>query len=293
MQERKLVVKKRMNRLLPKDRMKHEWIFTIALVILLIAFAGCTSLRSEESGGSASAGRYEIVTLKPFKFYTAHVQGLAFSAGYLFLSAVDREERTGYLLKIDPNTFSLIESRKLKIGDMYHAGGISGSNGYLYLPLAEYRPEGRSVVLKIDPHSMKVIESFPVNDHIGAVASDGKNHIFGMNWDARYIYIWDKKGMLLKKLKNRRATAYQDIEYRNGKLYCSGIIKWPFMTGVIDIYLFDANSITLEFKETRRLPWLGAFHSIAKEGMTISDGYFYFAPEDFPDTRIYRIRRDE
>jgi len=30
--------------------------------------------------------------------------------------------------------------------------------------------------------------------------------------------------------------------------------------------------------------------SIVKEGMTIKDGYFYFVPEDFPKTRLYRIK---
>lgn len=231
-----------------------------------------------------------MITSEPLKFFTGHVQGIAFSKNYLFLSAVDKEEKTGYFFKIDPVSFNLLDQLKLKVGKIYHPGGISIYGGYIYLPLAEYKSDSNAVIFKIDPETLKVAASFTVADHIGAVTTDGEGHIFGMNWDARDIYIWNMEGKILKKFKNKRKIAYQDIEYRDGKLYCSGIKKSVRKEGVIDIYKFDSTNLTLTIIKTHPMPQLKLTESIAKEGMTIKDGYFYFVPEDFPKTRLYRIK---
>jgi len=262
----------------------YPWKTTV-IVILLINLTTCMHLNKK--------GEYEMITSEPLKFFTGHVQGIAFSKNYLFLSAVDKEEKTGYLFKIDPVNFSLLDQLKLKVGNIYHPGGISFSDGYVYLPLAEYKADSTAVIFMIDPKTMKPAHSFTVKDHIGAVTADGKEFIFGMNWDARDVYIWNIRGTQLAIFKNPRNIAYQDIEYKNNRLYCSGIKKSLRQEGVIDIYDFDSSKLAISLYKTLSVPQLKITQSIANEGMTIKDGYFYFVPEDFPKTKLYRLKINE
>ncbi len=233
-----------------------------------------------------------MITSNPLGFFTGHVQGITFSKENLFLSAVDKEEKLGYLFKINRKNYHLLAQLKMKIGNIFHPGGISFSKGYIYLPLAGYTAHTTSIIFKIDPKTMEPVDAFVVNDHIGAVTTDGSNFIFGMNWDARAMYIWDITGKFLKKIPNKRNIAYQDIEYRNGIIYCSGIQIHTIWGGTVDLYRFDDKNLTLTLEKSIPMPQLkrNKIRSIASEGMTINNGYIYFIPEDFPQSRLYRVK---
>ncbi len=233
-----------------------------------------------------------MITSAPLGFFTGHVQGIALTESYLFLTAVEEEEKTGYLFKADKNTYQLLAQVKFRVGNIYHPGGISYHNGYILLPLAAYKAQTVSIIFKIDPENLQPAQAFIATDHIGAVTSNG-DYIFGMNWDAKDIYIWDSRGKLLKKIRNRRHTAYQDIEYHNGKLYCSGIRRGTSKHGKIDVYRFHKENLELSLEKSIAMPEINDKHSIAKEGMTLQNGYLYFVPEDFPSTRLYRVKIEE
>ncbi len=268
---------------------KQIKIYPILILIVPIVLISCVTSSQQQT---TDYGSYEMLTSKALGFFTGHVQGIAFSKKNLFLSAVDKEEKVGYLFKIDPKTYYLIDQIKMKIGNIFHPGGISFNGEYLYLPLAGYKPHSSTIILKIDPDTMEPVSSFVVNDHIGAVTTDGEGFIFGMNWDARDIYIWDTSGNLLKTFPNKQKIAYQDIEYSNGILYCSGIKIHTLMGGRVDLYKFDRNTLTLTLKESLSMPQLETdkVRSIASEAMTLKEGYLYFVPEDFPKTKLYRVK---
>jgi hypothetical protein len=110
------------------------------------------------------------------------------------------------------------------------------------------------------------------------LASDGKNLLYGVNWDALNFYIWDFEGHLKQKVDSPTSMAYQDIKYFAGKLLCSG-----HKGGNSAIDIIDPESWTL----TKRidLPRDGWKKTLSSEGMAY-DGNLYFLPEDGPDSKI-------
>jgi hypothetical protein len=49
------------------------------------------------------------------------------------------------------------------------------------------------------------------------------DRVYGGNWDARQIYVWDRSGRLLEKRDNRSGNAYQDMKSLAGQLVGGGI----------------------------------------------------------------------
>ncbi|KHE68585.1 DUF6454 family protein [Halobacillus sp. BBL2006] len=120
----------------------------------------------------------------------------------------------------------LLKDIKLGEGDMYHPGGIDFDGENIWVPTAEYRPDSKSIVYKIDIDTLKAKEEFRVNDHIGGVIHNDKNgKIVGVNWGSRKFYEWGENGKELKVESNpSHYIDYQDCEnIGKGKMACSGI----------------------------------------------------------------------
>ncbi|TKD70786.1 DUF6454 family protein [Pseudalkalibacillus hwajinpoensis] len=120
----------------------------------------------------------------------------------------------------------LLKDIKLGEGDMYHPGGIDFDGKNIWVPTAEYRPDSKSIVYKINTETLEVEEAFRVNDHIGGVVHNDKNgKILGVSWGSRKYYVWGKKGNGLKMENNQsHFIDYQDCEYvGQDKMICSGI----------------------------------------------------------------------
>ena len=47
---------------------------------------------------------------------------------------------------------------------MYHPGGIDYDGDDIWVPVAEYRPNSRSIVYRVDPETMKATEVFRFAD---------------------------------------------------------------------------------------------------------------------------------
>ena len=116
---------------------------------------------------------------------THHVQGLAIDGKSFFLSSVDKGEKTGWVFVIDRDTLKINKSIRLALGDQYHPGGMQLVGHSLYVPLAEYRPESTTTILKIDTKTYQVHEVAHVDDHVGAVAVADNGTFYLANWDAR------------------------------------------------------------------------------------------------------------
>jgi len=209
-------------------------------------------------------------------FQTFHTQGMTKWNGYYFLSSVEIRERTetidgisrfdrtpgegeGHLFKFDENG-ELVQSITLSEGRMYHPGGIDYGGGYIWVPVAEYRPNSRSVVYRVDPETMEAEEVFRFSDHIGAVIFDaGQQMLHGYNWGSRRVYSWElEDNLMLSDPVQRRAPEfkinsqfyidYQDCQYLGNDLaICSGLSSYKGIP-IGGIELINLNTLQPEYQ---------------------------------------------
>lgn len=257
----------------------------VFFVILLLAMSLTLNCRISSEISQANTldlllhcGNVELIRQVPLKFSTFHVQGLDITEQFYFVTSVDTEQDRSWLFKIDRKNARLISQLELTDGALIHPGGLQYDGRLLWVPNAEYRRQGKTMVYGLDPDTLEIRTSFAVNDHIGAVASDGKQLLYGVNWDALHFYTWDIDGHQLNKVDSPTSMAYQDIKYFAGKLLCSG-----HRDGVCAVDIIDPESWTLIKRvDLPKDKWQS---TLTREGMAF-DGNLYFLPDDGPDSRI-------
>jgi len=257
----------------------------VLLVILLLTLSLTLNCHKSNEVSQAKAldllfhsGNVELIRQVPLKFSTYHVQGLDITEQFYFVTSVEREQDRAWLFKIDRQDARLISKKELTDGALIHPGGLQYDGRVLWVPNAEYKRQSRTMVYGLDPDTLEIRTSFPVDDHIGAVASDGKNLLYGANWDAHHFYTWDLDGQQLKKIDSPTSMAYQDIKYFAGKLLCSG-----HKDDVSAVDIIDPESWTLV--KRINLPKDRWKSTLTREGMAF-DGNLYFLPDDGPDSCI-------
>jgi hypothetical protein len=224
------------------------------------------------------SGNVELIRQVPLKFSTYHVQGLDITEQFYFVTSVDREQDRAWLFKIDRKNAHMISKIELTDGALIHPGGLQYDGLFLWIPNAEYKRQSRTMVYGLDPDTLEIRVSFPVDDHIGAVASDGKNLLYGVNWDALHFYTWDIDGRKLNKVDSPTSMAYQDIKYFAGKLLCSGHKDDISAVDIID----PENWTLIKRFDLPKDSWRS---TLTREGMAF-DGNLYFLPDDGPDSCI-------
>jgi hypothetical protein len=205
-------------------------------------------------------------------FATHHPQGMVKIGNTLFVSSVeikvptkrlpvpsggydrDAGEGVGHLFELDMEG-NLIADLRLGEGTIYHPGGIDYDGTHIWVPVAEYRPDSRSIVYRVDPQTMKATEMFRFADHIGAIVHNtDDNTLHGVSWGSRRFYRWtlgdDGKttnaGTPPEKLRTLNPSHYldyQDCKYLGGRrMLCSGVTELrqaestpPFRLGGIDL----------------------------------------------------------
>jgi len=106
---------------------------------------------------------WELVSNDLLDFDTHHPQGMVRFGDSLFLSSVEIIERTeryetpqdgydrtagvgrGWVFRLNLDG-ELQDSAELGEGDIYHPGGIDFDGQYLWVPVAEYRPDSESII---------------------------------------------------------------------------------------------------------------------------------------------------
>ena len=214
-------------------------------------------------------------------FPTYHVQGLAVTEDFYFITSVDKDSGRGRLFKVDRNTLFLIEEKELTKGALIHPGGIEMDETYLWIPNAEYDRDGPSEILAIDPHSLEVLITFSVDDHISLIASNGTNRLYGTNWDTVNFYVWDWDGNLIEIVANPTDMAYQDCEFSDPYLICGGT-KNGGDFGAIDY--IDPETWNLVYRIEVGTTILG--HRLTREGLSLFGDEVFLLPEDGPDSEI-------
>jgi hypothetical protein len=208
----------------------------------------------------------------PLAFTTHHPQGMVKIGDTLIVSSVEIKVRTkrfprpvdgydrdagegvGHLFKIDM-AGKLVTDLELGEGTIYHPGGIDYDGTSIWVPVAEYRPDSRSIVYRVDPGTMKATEVFRFGDHVGAIVHNtDDNTLHGVSWGSRRFYRWtlgaDGKVTnagaspeTLRTLNPSHYLDYQDCKYvGNRRMLCTGVTELrqtpessPFRLGGIDL----------------------------------------------------------
>jgi hypothetical protein len=152
----------------------------------------------------------------------------------LYDFSIDRSPGAGraWLFKFDVNGH-LIGKVELTDGTTYHPGGIDYDGEHLWVPVAEYRPNSRSHIYRVDPTTLSAERVFSENDHIGGIVHNvHRRTLHGVSWGSRRLYTW--------KLAGRRHTPkvvsadwtpnaqfyidYQDCHYQGVEyMLCGGV----------------------------------------------------------------------
>jgi hypothetical protein len=203
--------------------------------------------------------KWTLVASVRIAFRTFHPQGMVKIGETFFVSSVEVKDRAagvgvGHLFKIG-STGRLITDLTLGEGPIYHPGGIDYDGKSIWVPVAEYRPDSRSMVYRVDPATMAAVEMLRVADHIGAIVHNSDDHtLHGISWGSRRFYRWTlgRDGKVtngstplekLRTLNTSHYLDYQDCKYASGRrMLCSGVTEMrqtpdatPFRLGRIDL----------------------------------------------------------
>jgi len=183
-------------------------------------------------------------------FATHHPQGMVRIGQDFFVSSVDIQRRTvrypaprdgldrdagagvGHLFRIGQDG-ALLGDIKLGEGDIYHPGGVDYDGEFLWVAVAEYRPNSRAIIYRIDPRTLTATEVLRVADHVGAVAYDPRSRtLHGASWGGRRFYSWqldpDGRASAPKVAVNpSHYIDYQDCRsLGQARMLCSGLAEY-------------------------------------------------------------------
>lgn len=215
---------------------------------------------------------WRLVKAIPVQFRTHHPQGMVKIGHSIFVSSVevkvptrrypepvgphDRDPGagTGHLFKMDVNG-RLLQSLELGEGSIYHPGGIDFDGRWIWVSVAEYRPNSRSIVYRVDPERLRAVEVFRFADHLGAIIHDTRERaLHAVSWGSRRFYRWrvDADGTVaaagdpasqLRTPNPSHYVDYQDCKYAGEqRMLCSGVTELrprpdapPFRFGGLDL----------------------------------------------------------
>ena len=186
----------------------------------------------------------------PVLFATHHPQGMVRIGQDFFVSSVDIQRRTvrypkprdghdrdagsgvGHLFKIGADG-ALLGDLRLGEGDVYHPGGIDYDGQFIWVGVAEYRPNSRAIIYRVDPRTLTATEVLRVADHNGAVAYDRRRRtLHGVSWGGRLFYSWRLArggGVSAPVVVANRShyIDYQDCRHLGrASMLCSGLAEY-------------------------------------------------------------------
>ncbi|WP_031224503.1 DUF6454 family protein [Streptomyces roseochromogenus] len=122
---------------------------------------------------------------------------------------------------------------------VYHPGGIDFDGESLWVPTAEYRPDSRSIVYRVDPDTLAVTEAFRFDDHIGGIVRDRETGLLhAVTWGSRRLLTFTTEGRLVHRVDNKsHFVDYQTcVTAGGGHMVCTGIAEYPLAgTGVFSL----------------------------------------------------------
>jgi hypothetical protein len=196
---------------------------------------------------------WTLVRSIPVRFDTYHPQGMVKIGDAFFVSSVEVRVRTarhpapvdghdrtagegrGHLFKIGGDG-ALLGDLALGEGTIYHPGGIDFDGRWIWVPVAEYRPDSRSIVYRVDPRTLTADEVLRFPDHIGGIVHDTEARaLHGVSWGSRRFYRWplgadgrvaaaDVRTATVRRSNPSHYIDYQDCKYAGGaRMLCTGV----------------------------------------------------------------------
>lgn len=238
----------------------------------------------------------------PLSFPTHHPQGIAIAGDRIFLSSVEVAQAprktaaggrtagrgTAHLFVLD-TAGTLLDDVCLGSGDLYHPGGIDFDGSAVWVPVAEYRPGGRSVIYAVDADTLEPRERFRVDDHVGWVTRDPETGlVHGGSWGTRSFRTWTADGDEAGRWQNPLSFIdYQDCQSIGGGMVACGGIKilpgpsGPFELGGIGLVDAAGGRVAAEFP----LPlYSRAGHVLTRNPFALTDAggvpLLWVAPDD-------------
>ena len=247
------------------DRMIYRVIMSKLMIagLLLVAMAHQPSTSRRESSGAKISrifqrldreASWRLVATVPLGFNAHHPQGMVRVGGQFFLTTVevtqatrrfpapvgrfDRDEGAGvgHLVEFSPAGRQLSD---LQIGEgsIYHPGGIDYDGRYIWIPVAEYRPNSRSIVYRVDPAQSgdrKAVEACRVDDHLGGIVHWIEDRLLvAVSWGARRIHQLSgcqtrgRSGQDGVRVNPSFYIDYQDCHYLGrGEMLCGGLRQY-------------------------------------------------------------------
>lgn len=235
--------------------------YLLGLCILFWLFSSATAnaqgrLVSEHFKQLTRASTWQLQSSLPVNFNTHHPQGMVKIGAAFYVSSVEVSTPTkrfatpqngfdrdagagvGHLFKFDGQG-NLITDLKLGEGTMYHPGGIDFDGKFIWVSVAEYRPNSRSIIYRVDPATMRAMEVFRFNDHLGSIIHNTDQHtLHAVSWGSRWFYRWtlDAKGRVTnaatppERLRQRNPSFYvdyQDCKYLGrSEMLCGGLSNY-------------------------------------------------------------------
>lgn len=265
-----------------------------ARLVPLVLVASCATLPLPQTATRESlvgdrvkqltrASQWRPVATIPVKFNSQHPQGLVKIGDTFYVTSVEIRTPTkrfpqlvdgydrdtgagqGHLFKFDDKG-NLLADLTLGEGSIYHPGGIDYDGRFIWVPVAEYRPNSRSIVYRVDPTTMKAQEVFRYPDHVGGIVHNTDDDtLHGVTWGSRRFYRWtlDGQGRVtnadvasesLRKMNRSHYIDYQDCKYLGRReMLCSGLNNYQtkkdaprFSLGGFEVVDLTTNQVTYQ-----------------------------------------------
>ncbi len=249
----------------------------------------------------SNPSQWKLIGRTRLEFRTFHPQGLLKIGERFLLSsvevfggserAVESESGTragiGHLFLFDGRG-RLVRDLRIGTGDCFHPGGMDSDGNAAWVPVAEYRPDSRSVVYRLDLDSLALEEVFRVDDHIGGLVID-TDRVYGLSWGSRRFYTWDRTGHLLHKSNDHSGyIEYQDCKHiAPGLAACGGLNSFEgprgnrFTLGGLEVVDFESGESLVQipvplYATDGSVMTRNPFdYELAKDSIRL-----YFVPED-------------
>lgn len=233
----------------------------VIVAVLAVATMPAGGQRNDSAGAEVvrrisaltRTSAWTLAASVPLAFPAYHPQGLVKVGDTFHMTSVDRAG-LGHLFKIDPSG-RLLADLKLGEGAIFHPGGIDFDGTSIWVSVAEYRPDSRTIVYRVDPHTMKAAEVLRFADHIGAIVHNTDDRtLHGVSWGSRRFYRWALAAdgrvtnaavppVELRTMNRSHYVDYQDCKYAGGRrMVCTGVTEIrqapgaaPFRLGGIEV----------------------------------------------------------
>jgi hypothetical protein len=263
----------------------------------------------------------------PLAFNVQHPQSIKRVNGRFYMSSVeitvpttrfaqpidgfDRDTGAGkgHLFVFDDKG-KLLQDIGVGEGTMYHPGGFDFDGQDFWVPCAEYRPNSRAVVYRVNAATGAVSRVFEFKDHLGGISlNTDTNELHAVSWGSRrfYKFTLDANRMgspdfsappeQLRRLNRSFYIDYQENQYLGGnEMLFTGVSTYrsPNLPAALSFGGFEIVDLATGLP-THLVPirlWSPKTNRVMTQNpctMELIPGGVraYFVPDDDEDTRMY------